>query len=200
MTETDFIAPPDLLGRENGSTTWKAPSNIALIKYWGKREGQFPANPSLSITLEASATTTTLSYQKRVRPGDDFSFKVLLDHAPEPSFEPKIAAFFKRALPYLPFLKEYHFTIATGNTFPHSSGIASSASGMAALALCLTDLERLWTPGRDEAYYRHKASFLARLGSECEQKYTGPAHAMGQAHAYCCQFRFICDTLSLSRA
>ena len=33
------------------TTTWRSPSNIALLKYWGKREGQLPVNPSLSFSL-----------------------------------------------------------------------------------------------------------------------------------------------------
>ena len=37
-------------------TAWKSPSNIALIKYWGKKPGQLPANPSLSMTLSKAVT------------------------------------------------------------------------------------------------------------------------------------------------
>ena len=42
--------------------TWKSPSNIALVKYWGKYPVQIPANPSISFTLSAATTTTTLKY------------------------------------------------------------------------------------------------------------------------------------------
>ncbi len=35
----------------SGQSSWKSPSNIALIKYWGKKETQIPLNPSLSFTL-----------------------------------------------------------------------------------------------------------------------------------------------------
>ena len=51
------------------------------------------------------------------------------------------------------------------NTFPHSSGIASSASGMSALALCLMSLEKRINPFMTWEYFYKKASFLARLGS-----------------------------------
>src|SRR5690606_28444817 len=81
------------------------------------------------------------------------------------SFRPKIEIFLKRIVTYLPFLKEYHFKIETSNSFPHSSGIASSASGMAALALCLMDLEKELDPGMEADFFNNKASFLARLGS-----------------------------------
>jgi diphosphomevalonate decarboxylase len=66
---------------------------------------------------------------------------------------------------YVPFLKDYHFTIETSNSFPHSSGIASSASGMAALSLCLMDIEKELNPEMEEAFFKKKASFLARFGS-----------------------------------
>ena len=45
--------------------SWRAPSNIALIKYWGKSAHQLPDNGSLSITLEKSSTTTSLSFKKK---------------------------------------------------------------------------------------------------------------------------------------
>ena len=66
---------------------------------------------------------------------------------------------------YLPFLKDYKFKIETSNSFPHSSGIASSASGMSALALCLVDLERALSGAEGSAVDFKKASFIARLGS-----------------------------------
>ena len=65
----------------------------------------------------------------------------------------------------MPFLKDYHFTIDTQNTFPHSSGIASSASGMAAFAMNFMSLEKVLNPEMTEEYFYQKASFLARLGS-----------------------------------
>ena len=82
------------------------------------------------------------------------------------AFKPKIQTFFERIEAYVPFLREYHFKIETSNTFPHSSGIASSASGMSALALCLMSIERSLSVVEvtDKAFYQ-KASFLARLGS-----------------------------------
>jgi len=66
---------------------------------------------------------------------------------------------------YCPYLKEYHIVIESFNTFPHSSGIASSASGMAALAMNIMSLEKLLNPKMPEDFFYKKASFLARLGS-----------------------------------
>jgi diphosphomevalonate decarboxylase len=90
---------------------------------------------------------------------------LLFEGRPKEDFKPKIQKFFERIDVYLPFLKQYHFTINTQNTFPHSSGIASSASGMAALAMNLMSLEKALNPIISEEYFYEKASFLARLGS-----------------------------------
>lgn len=122
-----------------------------------------PANPSLSFTLDACRTKTSVAFSKKETAG--FSFDFLFDGKPKESFHPKIAQFFERIESYVPFLKDYHLAIASSNTFPHSSGIASSASGMAALASNLMDFERQLNPSMTEAHFYEKASFLARLGS-----------------------------------
>ena len=165
MTEQDFIPSPYIEKRASGKTKWKSPSNIALVKYWGKRKTQIPANPSISFTLNACATTTSLSYSKLDRPSDDYSFELLFEGKAKEGFRPKIDTFFKRVEKYVPFLKDYHFKIETGNSFPHSSGIASSASSMSALALCLMDVEKKLNLEMEEDFFKKKASFLARLGS-----------------------------------
>jgi diphosphomevalonate decarboxylase len=165
MTEKDFKAEPYQHFSDSGKVTWKAPSNIALVKYWGKLANQIPANPSISFTLDACATTTSVAYQKREDGKDGFSFDLLFEGKPKEDFKPKIETFFKRIEFYVPFLKDYHFTIETSNSFPHSSGIASSASGMAALSLCLLDVEKQLNPEMNEKFFKKKASFLARLGS-----------------------------------
>ena len=148
----------------NGQITWSSPSNIALVKYWGKKENQIPENPSISFTLDACKTTTTLSYSKKEN-DNCFSFDVIFEGKKNQDFKPKIETFFNRIEKYLPFLKDYHFTIKTSNTFPHSSGIASSASGMSALALCLMSMEKQMNPEITQEYFNQKTSFLARLGS-----------------------------------
>ncbi|TXD82365.1 diphosphomevalonate decarboxylase [Subsaximicrobium wynnwilliamsii] len=164
MTVNEFLPKPYPIAIANGSITCAAPSNIALVKYWGKKKDQIPENPSISFTLSACKTITTLHYKKK-KDQDQFSFDIYLDGIPKPDFKPKIETFFRRIEMYVPFLKTYHFEIETSNTFPHSSGIASSASGMGALALCLVQLEqKLNAENAEESNYK-KASFLARLGS-----------------------------------
>lgn len=165
MKDSDFVCKDHGNRQIQGKVTWKAPSNIALVKYWGKKGLQIPANPSLSLSLSTSATTTELGYQPIQEPKEEVSFDLYFDGSPKPSFRGKVADFFDRILPYVPFLRDYHLEIRTSNTFPHSSGIASSASGMAALALCVMSLEKELSGAVDEDYFKKKASFLARLGS-----------------------------------
>ncbi len=150
---------------ENGLTKCESPSNIALVKYWGKKEHQIPANPSISFTLSNCKTTTTLHYKKLANPTNEFQFEIYLEGNKQDDFKPKINAFFKRIVQYVPFIKNYKYKIETSNSFPHSSGIASSASGMSALALCIMNMEKTMHPEITETYFTQKASFLARLGS-----------------------------------
>ncbi|GLB52622.1 diphosphomevalonate decarboxylase [Neptunitalea chrysea] len=165
-----------------GSVTWKSPSNIALVKYWGKKPVQLPANTSISFTLDTCATTTTLHYRYLEKRAKDFNFKVVFEGERKKSFEPKVKKFFDNIDGYFSFLKEYEFTIETSNSFPHSSGIASSASGMSALALCLMSMEEQLVKEKMESdYFMEKASFIARLGSGSAcRSLKGPMMVWGQ--------------------
>ena len=163
MIVNEFIPKPYQHLLDRGIAAYSAPSNIALVKYWGKKVHQIPANPSVSFTLNNCKTTTVLKYEKKTSEG--FSFDVFLEGVIQEDFKPKIEQFFSRIEIYLPFLNAYHFVIETSNTFPHSSGIASSASGMSALALCLMQIEQQLNPTISKEFFNKKASFLARLGS-----------------------------------
>ncbi|KAA1243878.1 diphosphomevalonate/mevalonate 3,5-bisphosphate decarboxylase family protein [Aquimarina sp. RZ0] len=160
-----FVSETPLLLPDNGFISCTSPSNIALVKYWGKRRVQLPENPSISFTLSACKTETILRYEKLKTTATDFQFDLLFEGKTKPDFNPKIQSFFERIEAYLPFLKAYQFTIETSNTFPHSSGIASSASGMSALAYCLMQLEKKINPEITDSFVLQKASFLSRLGS-----------------------------------
>lgn len=161
MSQESFVPKKEYSPLEQGSVSYESPSNIALVKYWGKYGEQLPQNPSISFTLTNCNTKTTLSYTASTHA----TFQVFLDGRRELSFEPKIKTFFERIAAYVPFIKEYSFTVETTNSFPHSSGIASSASGMSALALCLVEIEKKLNPELSPEYCIQKASFLARLGS-----------------------------------
>jgi diphosphomevalonate decarboxylase len=165
MTEKEFIPAPYATSIDEGVVSYSSPSNIALIKYWGKKDNQIPANPSISFTLSACATVTKVHYKKRDMMDGDFSFELLFEGEAKEEFKPKINTFLKRIEEYLPFLKEYHFKIDTSNSFPHSSGIASSASGMSALALCFMEIEKTISNSMSREHFDIKVSFLSRLGS-----------------------------------
>jgi len=158
----------------SSSVTWQSPSNIALVKYWGKRDIQIPCNPSVSFTLKASLTETTVEYAPGS--GNTVSVEFYLDKVRNEKFEAKIGAFLESIRPVFPFVAQLHFRIFSHNTFPHSAGIASSASGMSALALCLCSIEKehFGNLPDDSEFYR-KASYIARLGSgsACRSVYGG---------------------------
>jgi len=163
-SDLHFISslPVDAL-KTIGSITaaWKAPSNIALIKYWGKRPKQIPQNPSLSFSLSACYTATTLSISY-----SDVNKSILVNGEANHPFLPKLTSFFNEIVAYFPFVEKAAISITTENSFPHSVGIASSASAFASLALCLCEIEQrmLGNEGLGSAFLQ-KASFVARLGS-----------------------------------
>jgi diphosphomevalonate decarboxylase len=152
---------------------YSCPSNIALVKYWGKKEGgvQLPANASISWSLSDLFAETSMIATQEEAPKLIFTFK----GEPKPSFEPKIKAFLERISQYSDFVKTHNFTVDTVNNFPHGTGIASSAAGFGALAMCIADLEGKYVNGSAEFFER--ASFFARLGSgsACRSVYGKPA-------------------------
>ncbi len=149
-----------------GRVKWQSPSNIALIKYWGKKGFQLPANVSLSMTLYLAFTETEVHYSPSGNQ-DELSIDFYFEGSANPQFKKKLLVFFENVYPELPFLKDYHFEIHSHNTFPHSAGIASSASAMSALALCLCSIEQQLSdkPQVSEENFYRKASHLARIGS-----------------------------------
>ncbi len=170
VTNDTLFKKKILLNNEEkkGTITHKSPSNIALIKYWGKHGTQLPNNPSLSFTLTNAFTETKLDYQAKSKheSTSKISLEFWFENKKNEKFEQKILKFLESLLPSQPFLGFVHLKIYSQNSFPHSAGIASSASSMAALALCLCDLEKTFlnTLQNEEEFYQ-KASYLARLGS-----------------------------------
>ena len=156
----------------NQTVTATCPSNIALIKYWGKYANQIPANPSISYTLNHCNTQTSMEFLAN----EPFSVQTFLAGNEEVKFAEKIEKYFKNIEQYLPWILKGKYVIKTENTFPHSSGIASSASGFGAIASCLMELDKNFSSEiRDASYDLKKASFLARLGSgsACRSLYNG---------------------------
>ena len=147
------------------------PSNIALIKYWGKYENQIPANPSISYTLNQCRTITEMEFAE----GENFSVRLFLSGKEETKFAEKTAKYLAGIEKYLPWVLLGSFVIKTENTFPHSSGIASSASGFGALAKCLMALDKEISGEKSPEETLQRASLLARLGSgsACRSLYNG---------------------------
>jgi len=149
-----------------GTVTWKSPSNIALIKYWGKYGNQLPQNPSLSFTLNNAYSETKISHSPKTSNFDKISFDFYFDGGRMDSFKPKIEKFLIAVEDIFPFIKQLNLKIESTNSFPHSAGIASSASSMSAMALCLCSIEEeLFGQSLSKEKFLQKASYVARLGS-----------------------------------
>lgn len=141
----------------NNQIIKRSPSNIAIVKYWGKHGNQLPNNPSISFTLNNCYTETKVTYSKSENPNGiemDFYFEGKENQA----FKAKIEKFIQENKEHFTFLDGLHLNIESYNSFPHSSGIASSASSMSALILCLLGI-------KDKVINLQEASFLSRLAS-----------------------------------
>lgn len=162
-----------------GSVKWSSPSNIAIVKYWGKYGNQMPRNTSISLTLKECKSITSLEWTPKSSKDDALEIDFYLEGKKDERFASKTMTFLKENRYMLPFLKDYKIIISTENTFPHSAGIASSASGMSALSLCLLDMAQ--NTGRPleigGSSFTQNASILARLGSgsACRSLFEGAA-------------------------
>ncbi len=155
----NLLGPFEALTAEPFETSWRSPSNIAFVKYWGKKGHQLPANPSLSMTLKNCFTETRLSFSVGTsHPG----VELFLNGLRQEKFAAKIEAYL-RSLESLSWLAKVHVRIDTHNTFPHGTGIASSASGLSAFALGLTDY--LFHLSGVKVDFFRTASYLSRLAS-----------------------------------
>jgi diphosphomevalonate decarboxylase len=139
------------------SVTCKASPNIALIKYWGKRNDELilPDNDSLSITLDINDmySYTTVSTSSSMTK-DEFYFENVHQDKLSGRMQKVLNEVRRRSKD-----KQIKFVeIRSHNTFPASSGLASSASAYASLAIALTNLFNLDEP-------QSTAAYLARIGS-----------------------------------
>ncbi len=154
MTPTEFIKHLLPANHSPVKTGFgQAPVNIALSKYWGKRDVplNLPTNSSLSISLPELGTETRLSWHEN---GPDSITLNGEEVAPE-------APFAKRLSRFLDFFRPNArggFHVETLNTVATAAGLASSASGYAALVKALDDCFQWQLSSRD-------LSLLARLGS-----------------------------------
>lgn len=136
------------------AVTARACANIALVKYWGKRDAalNLPAAGSLSLTLAALATQTTVTFDRALAQDelelDGFSAR-FADTARASEFLDLVRAAARITT---------RARVISKNEFPTASGLASSASGYAALALAASRAAGL-------ALSERELSILARRGS-----------------------------------
>jgi diphosphomevalonate decarboxylase len=130
-----------------------APVNIALCKYWGKRdiELNLPITSSFSVALPELGTRTSISIlhgeHDRIQLNNQ-------DIAINTQFAERLIEF----LDFFRFTSKIHFSVTTTSNIPIGAGLASSASGFAALVLALDKLFGWGLP-------KQQLSILARLGS-----------------------------------
>jgi len=142
----------------------QAPVNIALSKYWGKRDValNLPTNSSLSISLPKLGTQTTLEWQPSPTQQADLIILNGKVCTPETSFAQRTSQFLDYFRPapqaLAPASEAGYFKVETINTVPTAAGLASSASGYAALVLALNEAFN-WQLDLKQL------SLLARLGS-----------------------------------
>ncbi len=162
---------------KTGEHKWKSPSNIALVKYWGKKNDQEPENPNISFSLKESVTITHVKYMVKEEVGMEYRF--FFHGKQKDAFKPKINQFFSKIRPYFPFIDYLQMEINSENTFPHSTGIASSASAMSALSLALMSIYiDLSGNSVQENEFFKQASFISRLGSGSACRSVYPAYSV----------------------
>ncbi|KAI9771339.1 MAG: diphosphomevalonate decarboxylase [Geoglossum simile] len=155
-----------------------APVNIAVIKYWGKRDPKLnlPTNSSLSVTLsQDDLRTHTTAACSASFPATD---SLLLNGQPQDVSGARTQACFRelRSLrakleeqdPQLPTLSRYPLRIVSENNFPTAAGLASSAAGFAALVRAIADLYQLKESPTDLSRIARQGS-----GSACRSLFGG---------------------------
>ena len=166
-----------------GKVGWASPSNIALVKYWGKKGKQLPQNPSISFTLSECRSETFVDFEK----AEKFGFQFFFEGKENPVFGAKIEKFLLENQSFFPFIIQLNLKVESRNTFPHSSGIASSASSMSAFVMCLLEVERSLSlsKGRPIDMVLRKASYFSRLASGSAARSVFPKMALwGKKEAY----------------
>ncbi|MCO5259785.1 MAG: diphosphomevalonate decarboxylase [Crocinitomicaceae bacterium] len=152
----------------------KYPSNIALVKYWGKYGYQLPCNPSISLTLKNASTTVELEKKAKTKEGIELDY--FFEGIANESFKNRMVDYIGKQPEFEQLFKEFAILINSENTFPHSAGIASSASAFAAISGAL-----LKASGYNQPDFNEVASNLARKGSGSAcRSYFGPYALWGE--------------------
>ncbi|HSB47041.1 MAG TPA: diphosphomevalonate decarboxylase [Candidatus Bilamarchaeum sp.] len=146
------------------TTTAVAPTNIAVLKYWGKNPAfedlLVPTKSSLSFTVEGLVTTTTVQAKKGSGKIDfELNGKKISPGMKEYEY---VGDFLDKVGKFHPFVRKYDYRIASKNNFPTAAGFASSASGFAALIKAMAGELQEFASIKDDD---KMLSALARLGS-----------------------------------
>ena len=112
MTTQEFLGKKDFT-INNQTVSESCPSNIALIKYWGKYDNQIPANPSISFTLNHCRTNTSMEFSAN----EPFSVQTYLAGNEEVKFAEKIEKYFRNIEQYLPWILQGKYIIRTDVLF-----------------------------------------------------------------------------------
>ena len=184
----DYVNSELIVDKENitsGRIAWRSPSNLALVKYWGKYGRQLPRNPSVSFTLNNAFTETILEYRPKESDKQGIELDFFFEKKENDAFRNKMLKFLESIVDVFPFLTQFHLTVHSYNSFPHSTGIASSASAMSALATCLCSMEKeLFGTLEKEEEFLKKSSFISRLGSGSASRSVYPHLAIwGESNA-----------------
>jgi len=156
---------------------WRCPSNIAIVKYWGKYGNQLPCNSSLSLTLSNSFTEIELELLKKTS-NEAVELEYFFEGTKNEQFASRVSKYLIDNASYFPFLNEYALRINSKNSFPHSAGIASSASAFGAIALAMYDAFYTLNDKPLDAEFYHTTSHLARLGSGSASRSMFAGYAM----------------------
>jgi len=150
--------------------TARAPANIAFIKYWGKQDERLrlPLNPSISINLSDVHTVTTVEFSpdypedvveirmQNTTYKNSLQRNVVGEETIRKSEQERVVAHLNRIRKIARM--RLSAKVVSANNFPSSSGVASSASGFAALTVAAAAAARLKLSERE-------LTILARMGS-----------------------------------
>jgi len=130
-----------------------APANIAFIKYWGKKDEELrlPTNGSISMNLSNLLTTTTVEFSSRYKKDE-----ILINNKIDEKENKRVENFLNKVRQMAK--SNLRAKVVSENNFPKSGGLASSASGFAALTVAATASIGL-------NLSKEELSILARIGS-----------------------------------
>lgn len=88
---------------KDAQVAWRSPSNIALVKYWGKYGIQLPRNASVSFTLTNAYTNMSIAYQPKSNNEQGVSLDFLFEGQENAKFAQKIQVFLETLVPIFRF-------------------------------------------------------------------------------------------------